>query len=95
MEIVEQVIGGRKYRAISDGNGGAIVQGPPEGLVDLYPEPFATALHNVLYARGLFTHRDVVQRPRELIGALQEAMTLDAQKLQELYFQYSQEVHNE
>lgn len=95
MEIVEQVIGGRKYRAIADGNGNSIVQGPPEGLVDIYPEPFATALHNILYARNLLTYRDVVQRPKELIGALQEAMTLDAQKLQEAYFKYSQEVQHE
>lgn len=88
---VEQTIGGRKYRAISDGTSNSIVIGPPEGLVDIYPEPFATNLHNILYARGLYTYRDVQKRPKELIGALQEAMTLDAQKLQELYFSYSQE----
>ena len=97
MEVTEQVIGGRKYKAYSDGGGNEILVGPPEGLVDelKLPEPFATNLHNVLYARGLLTHRDVVKRPREIIGALQEALNLDAQKLQEMYFKYSQEVHND
>lgn len=97
MEYTEQVIGGRKYRAISDSTGNSIPIGPPEGLVDSLgvPEPFATNLHNILYARGLLTLQDVTRRPMELVGALQEAYTLDAQKLQEAYFKYSQEVQNE
>lgn len=97
MEISEQVIRGRKYRALSDGNGNALVIGPPEGLVDEMglPEPFATNLHNALYARGLYTYRDVVTKPREIVGALQEALLLDVQRLTEGYFKYSQEVHDE
>ena len=97
MEYIEQVIGGRKYRALADGSGNAITLGPPEGLVDdlELPEPFATALHNTLYARGLMTYRDVTQQPRNLQGALQEALSLDVQKLTEAYFKYSQEVQDE
>lgn len=97
MEYVEQVIGGRKYRALADGAGNAIIVGPPEGLVDdmKLPEPFATSLHNKLYERGLFTYRDVAKDPRQIQGALQEAMLLDVQRLTEAYFKYSQEVHDE
>lgn len=96
MEQIEHTIGGRKYRALSDGTN-TILLGPPEGLVDDLglPEPLATNLHNILYARGLITYRDVAQRARELAGALQEALTLDTQRLHEAYFKYSQEVHNE
>jgi hypothetical protein len=94
MEICEQVIGGRKYVGYSDGNGNVILKGPPEGLVDdlKLPEPLATTLHNVLYARGLLTYDDVMKRSKELIGALQEALNLDVQRLQEAYFKYAQEV---
>lgn len=97
MEYIEQVIGDRKYKALTDGSDNAIIIGPPEGLVDDLdlPEPFASNLHNVLYARGVFTYRDVVRNPRNLQGALQEALSLDVQKLTEAYFKYSQEVHDE
>jgi len=92
MEYIEQEISGRKYRAISDGVN-SIVMGPPEGLVDDlgFPEPFATSLHNILCARGLLAYNDVVRRPREMQGALQEALSLDVQRLTEAYFKYSQE----
>ena len=97
MEYIEQELGGRKYKALTDGSGNSILIGPPEGLVDDLglPEPFATSLHNILYARGVLTHRDVMSNPRNLQGALQEAMTLDVQKLVEAYFKYSQEVQDE
>ena len=97
MEYTEQVISGRKYKALSDGNGNSIPQGPPEGMVDDLglPEPFATNLHNILYARGLLTYRDVMRNPRNLQGALQEAMNLDVQRLVEGYYKYSQEVQDE
>lgn len=97
MQYIEQVIDGRKYRALADGSGNAIVIGPPEGLVDDLglPEPFATSLHNILYDRGLLTFRDVQTRPRELTGALQEALLLDVQRLTEAYWKFSQEVPNE
>ena len=91
MEITELVIGGRKYRAMTDGEN-SIPIGPPEGLVDDLglPEPFATALHNKLYERGLFTYRDVVSHPKDLQGALQEVLKLDVQRLQEAYFKYQE-----
>jgi hypothetical protein len=91
MEHIEHVRNGRKYRALSDGNGSLIVEGPPEGLVDALnlPEPFATKLHNSLYERGLLRYEDIVKHPRELQGALQEALQLDIQRLTEGYFKYS------
>lgn len=97
METIEQVIGGRKYWVLKDGGDNSIPIGPPEGLVDDLglPEPFATTLHNTLCARGLMTYRDVVRNPKNLQGALQEALSLDVQKLTEAYFKYSQEVQDE
>ena len=90
MERVEHVRGGRKYSALSDG-ANVIIEGPPEGLVDEmgFPEPMATNLHNALFERGMLKYEDVVRRPRELQGALQEALQIDIQKLTEAYFRFS------
>jgi hypothetical protein len=83
----------RKYQVIRDDAGNDIVIGPPEGLVDSLhlPEPFATTLHNILYDRGMFNAAEVGKNPRVLIGALQEAMNLDVQKLTEAFFNYEKE----
>lgn len=88
---------GRKYRVLRDGASNDIIIGPPEGLVDdlKLPEPFATTLHNILYNRGLFNSAAVAKDPRVLIGALQEAMNLDVQKLTEAFWHYEQEVSHE
>jgi len=83
----------RKYMVLRDERGNDIVIGPPEGLVDSLklPEPFATTLHNVLYARGLYNSAEVAKNPRVLIGALQEAMNLDVQRLTEAFLNYEKE----
>lgn len=88
---------GRKYLVLRDGTGNDIIKGPPEGLVDdlKLPEPFATTLHNILYNRGLFNSAAVAKDPRVLIGALQEAMNLDVQKLTEAFWKYEQEPQKE
>lgn len=94
MEIAEHIdLKGRKYRAMRSGEE-MIIVGPPEGLVDSLglPEPFATTLHNILYARGIFNTTDIGKNPKNLTGALQEALTLDIQKLTEAYFNYEKEV---
>lgn len=80
---------GRKYQAYSSPTG-VIIIGPPEGLVDQMglPEPFATKLHNILFDRGLFNYESVSRQPNILIGALQEALTIDTQRLLEFYFKY-------
>lgn len=82
---------GRLYKALQDGDS-VIPIGPPEGLVDALelPEPFATTLHNILYARGILTYADAT-KPKALIGALQEALTLDAQKLAEVFSRFEKE----
>jgi hypothetical protein len=90
MLIVEHVVDGRKYKAYSDGSEeGIVIIGPPEGMVDELgmPEPFATRLHNILYARGFFSHADVVKVNNGLMGALQEALSIDVQKLNEYFFE--------
>lgn len=82
---------GRLYKAYKDGDAVMLI-GPPEGLVDALelPEPFATTLHNIMYARGIFTFGDA-SKPRALIGALQEALSLDAQKLAEAFSKFEKE----
>lgn len=93
METVEHTDPrGRMYKARQEGDL-VIIVGPPEGLVDELglPEPFATKLHNVLYERGVLSYEDVKRAPQNLMGALQEALAIDQQKLSEAFFQYSQE----
>lgn len=94
METVEykDIQTGRLYQALKDGDQHIIV-GPPEGLVDGLglPEPFATNLHNALYRRGLFTYKSVTTGHKNLIGALQEALNLDAQILTEAFYNYEKE----
>jgi len=85
---------GRKYDAWKGAEDMIVIIGPHEGLVDSLglPEPFATRLHNVLHARGLFNYRDVTVKSQVLLGALQEALLIDVQRLNEAYFRYEQEV---
>jgi len=88
---------GRKYKAVRE-NDMVVIIGPPEGLVDDLglPEPFATHLHNVLYRRELWNYAEVAKDPNKLVGAYQEALRLDAQKLTEGFFKYeNQEVRHE
>ena len=83
---------GRKYYAWKGEGGLDIIIGPPEGAVDILelPEPFATNLHNVLFARGIMNQKDA-SRPNALLGALQEALSIDVQRLNEAYFRYYQD----
>jgi hypothetical protein len=89
----EIVLSGRKYLAHvspdDQGSGGYVVIGPPEGLVDELglPEPFATNLHNVLYARHIFTYHDIANM-KTAIGVLQEALSIDAQRLAETFAKF-------
>lgn len=96
MEIIEHDLDGRLYKAIREGDN-VIVMGPPEGLVDELglPEPFATSLHNILYRRGVLSYADATKNPNNVLGAYQEALRLDVQKLIEGFFKYGQEVRNE
>lgn len=81
---------GRHYRAFSNGEGQVIIIGPPESLVDELglPEPFATNLHNILYARGIYNYAAANKAQKEMVGALQEALQLDSQKLMEMFFRF-------
>ena len=101
-QVMEKIIHtdelGRKYDAWKGVDGFAIIIGPPEGLTDSLglPEPFATRLHNILHARGIINYRDAC-RANAVQGALQDALSIDVQKLNEAYFRYEQEDggHNE
>jgi hypothetical protein len=83
---------GRKYDAWKGTDDLAIIIGPGEGLVDTLglPEPFATSVHNCLHARGIITFRDAC-KPNALKGALQEALNVDEQRLNEAYFRHEQD----
>ena len=96
MEAKEIELEGRKYKALFSDDipaGAYIILGPPEGLCDKLelPEPFATKLHNILYERGLLTYGDVTKKPKDVIGALQEAIQLDSQCIVEEYFKFEKE----
>ena len=89
MEFIDVEENGRKYRALQDGEMRMIL-GPPEGLVDDLGllEPFASRLHNALYKRELWNYAEVAKKPQQLLGAYQEALRLDVQKLTEGFFKY-------
>lgn len=83
---------GRKYVAWKGEGGMDIIIGPPELIVDELglPEPFATNLHNVLFSRRIINLVDAC-KPNALLGALQEALNIDVQRLNEAYFRYYQD----
>ena len=88
MERIEHIDEkGRKYAALSDGANQIIILGPPEDLVDslMLPEPTATNLHNVLYGRKIYNYHDASRAGNGLMGALQEALLIDVQKLLEAF----------
>lgn len=89
--IHEDPLTHRRYDAFKNGDDILII-GPPEGLVDELglPEPFATQLHNILHARRIFTYTQA-SRNHALQGALQEALTIDAQRLTEAFRKYETE----
>lgn len=78
---------GRKYRALKNGEA-IIIKGPPDELIDMLgiPEPTGTILHNALYNRRILTYEDAVKKPNDILGAIQEAMMLDTQRLMEAFF---------
>lgn len=95
-EMIHTDAKGRKYKVLLDGSMGdelSIVIGPPEGVVDELdlPEPFATRLHNNLCDRGIFTYKDFSANGRAVQGALQDALTVDVQRLAEAYLNYEKE----
>lgn len=83
---------GRKYRVklpegITDEQAElGIPIGPPD-VVDYLeiPEPFATALHNQLFMRGLFTAKDIRASKNALQGAFMAAINADAARVYEAY----------
>lgn len=80
---------GRVSETLVDSQSGlTIVIGPPPGLVDKWPEPFATRLHNVLHSRGLYTYDDIIRSPKALQGALQEALDIDVQTLSQRFYEF-------
>jgi len=98
MKVIEHVDElGRKYKAYSDGGSDVLIIGPPESLVDELelPEPFATRLHNIMYERGFIVYADVAKANSNLMGALQEALSIDVQRLNEVFFRHEKEINHE
>lgn len=96
MEAKEIVLKGRKYLAYispDEQSGAFVIIGPPEGLTDSLglPESMATNLHNALYDRKLFCYKDIVANQRNAVGALQEVLGLDAQRLVQAFFDFENE----
>ena len=96
MEARELILNGRKYLAYispDEQRGAHVIIGPKEGLVDSLglPEPIATNLHNALYDRKLFSYSDIVANQRNAVGALQEVLNLDAQRLVQAFFEFENE----
>jgi len=96
MEAKEIVMDGRKYMAYvspDEQQGGYVVVGPPEGLVDSLglPEPFATTLHNALFDRGLYNYKAIAANQKVAVGVIQEVLGMDAQKLVQAFFQFETE----
>lgn len=87
---------GRNYEALVDGKLQIII-GPPEGLVDALelPEPFATRLHNTLHSRGILNYQIASKKSAQLVGALQEALRVDAQLLMQEFSKLYQEASHE
>lgn len=85
---------GRDYEAFVQDEMEIII-GPPEGLVDALelPEPIATRLHNILHRRGYYSYGTF--DTKGLLGALQEVLMVDAQRLSELYFKFHQEAQDD
>lgn len=95
MDEGEVIESGRKYLAYisPDEQAGAyIIIGPPPGLVDVLglPEEIATRLHNALYARRIFTYADISKKGVAM-GVLQEVLSVDAQKLAEIFAAFEKE----
>jgi hypothetical protein len=83
---------GRKYNSIipigakdADASKG-VKYGPPDLDVLGLPTDVRVRLHNELFARGLFTYEQVRRNLNEVIGAIQQAVRLDAQLVSEAYY---------
>lgn len=96
MRKVEFEKGGRKYltmlpEGVENVDLGVLI-GPPE-FVDYLglPEPFATRLHNQMFARKLFTLSDLQKRSQEIQAALQSAFRVDVASIMTAYKEAEQE----
>ena len=59
--------------------------GPPSLAPLGLPLEFEVKLHNQLFGRRLFTHRDVKARRMDILGALQAALKVDIVAIAHLY----------
>lgn len=69
-----------------------IVVGPPS--LERLGLPLGTdvRLHNELFARGLFTKRDVDNNRRDVISALMAALKVDAEMIAQCYVDSGEEI---
>lgn len=89
--VTKQDERGRKYEALSEGALEIIVGPHPDVLDSLkLPEPFATNLHNCLHRRRIYSFADIGKNPSSLQGALQETLSVDAQRISEAFHKHQQ-----
>lgn len=62
-----------------------IVLGPPDLSSLGLPPSIELRLHNELHIRGLISKQDLVRRMPDVTAALCTALTVDAQRIAELY----------
>jgi hypothetical protein len=84
---------GRKFQTlIPDGapeehaNYGVLV-GPPELDIDL-PERLAVTLHNELFAREIFTMRDVKRRRDDVLAAVRSTFKIDCEVIAQCFQEF-------
>lgn len=90
-ELVHTSIDGHKYKVLipddapDDHSEFGVLVGPPD-LSDLnLPLELEVRLNNALFNRGLLTKQDVRRRRLELVAAWQSVLSVDANRLMELY----------
>jgi hypothetical protein len=83
---------GRKYNSIIPANAGdsaaamGVKYGPPDLDALGLTKDASVRLHNELFDRGLFTYEQVKRSLGEVLGALQQALRVDAQTITTLYY---------
>jgi hypothetical protein len=84
---------GRKYKSelpleapLSHASRG-VRWGPPDLSPLGLPPQIAVRLHNELFARNLFTYRDVRANMNEVVSAVMHTFAVDAQMIASIYYQ--------
>lgn len=76
---------GRKFLVYGESSGSSMIYGPvPLDALEL-PQDVNVRLHNELFNRGLLTADDVRRRPNDVLAALQIALRVNVQQIQNIF----------